>query len=93
MHEQQASFIWYHAPATLEPALQQWLHQVQQTIGITGTLYKREGEEETTFMECYHHISKAQIEQIEALATEHATMQTLHRHCETFTASIALENL
>jgi len=79
-----SAFVWYHADATLQPDLQQWLQSVQQQLNIKAELYQRQKNEKTTFMEVFEHIDSATIEKIEQLATQHHCFNGIHRQCESF---------
>lgn len=64
-----SAFVWYHAEASLQPELLDWLEQVESHLGVRGQLFVRLTPEKTTFMELYDSVESATLVQIEALAS------------------------
>ncbi|MFC1536699.1 DUF4936 family protein [Pseudomonadota bacterium] len=84
-------FIWYLAPAAMEPLLRQWLREVEKKLGIKGELFLRsdtdsEGKVRTTFMETYRDVDNTFITNLEALAAQQPWNNQLltARRCEAF---------
>jgi len=78
-------FIWYHAPAGIEPELRQWLGRLK-TQGIHGRLFVRHEKERTTFMEMYAAADANMLAAIESQARGQAWHHALQspRRCECF---------
>ncbi len=79
-----SAFVWYHAPAHLEPDFQQWIEQVKQQLNIQGKLYQRIEDKKTTFMEVFECVDLAMIEKIEQLAAQQDYFLGIERRCESF---------
>lgn len=78
--------IWYHADPGLEPQLRIWLVHVRDHLGYTGTLFRRDTGEKTTFMEMYALADPDALTRIEALAANQPWITRLQsqRRCEAF---------
>ena len=79
-----SAFVWYHAPAHLEPDFQKWIKQIKQQLNIEATLYQRIENQKTTFMEVFECVDLAMIEKIEQLAAQQAYFFGIERRCESF---------
>ncbi len=84
-------FIWYLAPAAMEPVLRQWLKEVEIKLGVKGELFLRsdtdsEGNLRTTFMETFRNIGNSFVSDLEALADQQVWSEQLlsSRRCEAF---------
>lgn len=84
-------FIWYVAPAAIEPILRQWLQEVEEQLGAHGQLFLRhdkdhDGHPRTTFMETYKEVDESFIAALEALAAAQPWQSQLltPRRCEIF---------
>jgi len=78
------AFIWYHANETLEPALLDWLKEVEEKADVEGKLYLRKEADKTTFMECYNDVTSSTIKRIEKLAMAYPAFEEIERRCESF---------
>ncbi|MFQ5581147.1 MAG: hypothetical protein ACE5F3_00785 [Mariprofundaceae bacterium] len=78
-------FIWYHAPASIEHDLLQWLEQLSKQ-GIRGRLFVRHETEQTTFMEVYESVGSGTLDAIETEARQQPWYRHLRspRRCESF---------
>jgi len=79
------AFIWYHADKEQEPALVEWMNEVEINTGVRGKLYLRQQHDKTTFMETYADVSVITIARIEKLAAQQTVFAELNRRCENFT--------
>lgn len=77
-------FIWYETDEKQEPALMQWMAQVEAEADVRGALYIRKEDGKTTFMEAYHHVTTATINRIERLAAKQKIFKGIDRRCERF---------
>lgn len=78
-------FIWYRGHPDLLPGLREWIHCLEKASGYGGLLYLREDATETTYMEVFHHVGSAGLEEIEMHAAKQACFYNIKRHCELFT--------
>jgi hypothetical protein len=79
------AFIWYEADEKLEPALLDWMQQVETEADIRGAFYIRKQDGgRATFMESYCQITTATINRIERLAAKQALFKNIDRRCESF---------
>jgi len=78
-------FVWYHADATMEPLLLDWLSEIHRLIGISGRLYVRHTDK-TTFMEVYESVESGALARIETLAARQPWIDRLQspRRAECF---------
>jgi hypothetical protein len=79
------AFIWYEMDEKLEPALLNWMQQVEAEADIRGAFYIRKQDDgRATFMESYYQITTATINRIERLAAKQALFENIERRCESF---------
>ena len=79
------AFIWYETDEKMEPALQNWMEQVEAEAGVKGAFYIRKQENgRATFMEAYYQITTATVNRIERLAAKQKIFKNIDRRCESF---------
>ena len=79
------AFIWYETDEKQEPALLDWMEQVEEAAGVKGALYIRKQENgRATFMEAYYQITTATVNRINRLAAKQTLFKNVERRCESF---------